>query len=651
MAEGRGDGGEGTENTEAAQKQRLRAAVEEALISGLFLHAPVGLLVVDSGERRIRALSRYGLRLLGLGDNPFDPACAVSASTLGVASGGSAFASDPPWMRALEGELFEAQTWTVRRPDGHLVTLLASGQPLIGPSGEIAAALVTFAPAPDPTSADRTAAKLAALIESSEDAIICEDLDGVIQSWSAGAERIFGHRAEEAVGRPITILAPLDRIEDAARVLERIRRGERALAHETERITKDGRRVAISLSLSPFRDASGRIVGALGVARDLTAQRRTAAAMVHAQRLASLGVLAGGVAHDFNNTLTAIVGNLELARLHAGHEGVIEALTLAERAVDQARDLARQLLAFSRRGERCVKTVALGDFITHIVRFALRGSSVLADFRIDDDLWPARVDEGDFGQAIHGIVEYARQAMERGGELSVSAKNVLVSQGDPSRLPPGHYLRLAFEDEGAGLAGSELARIFEPCSGAAGIGGELGLAATFAIVRAHGGHIAAQSKLGEGTTFIVHLPASEEPAEPLAPRAAGRVEPKGTILLMDDDASVREVGLALLARLGFEVKLASDGREAVALYRQALEGERPFAAVILDLTVPGGMGGTECLSLLKAIDPAVKALVSSGYSSDLVMSAHEEYGFEGVVPKPYRLADLSNALASVLGAP
>jgi CheY-like chemotaxis protein len=332
------------------------------------------------------------------------------------------------------------------------------------------------------------------------------------------------------------------------------------------------------------------------------------------------------------------MGNLELARLHPAGEDKTEALTMAERALEQAMDLARQLLAFSRRGAPRARTIALCGLITDTVRFALRGSNVRPDFRIDGDLWPAKVDEGQLGQAIHGIVHGAKQGMKDGGELSVSARNVLLSQDDPCRLPPGHYVRIAFEDEGVG---------FEPLEGFERVPG---LAAAFAIVTRHSGHVAVESKLGEGTSFVVYLPASHEPAQEPAPRGDGRVAAKGTILLMDDDASVRKVGGALLARLGFEVRLAADGSEAIRVYQEALERGQRFTAVILDLTVPGAMGGTECLRRLKAIDPEVKALVSSGYSSDLVMSEHEEYGFEGVVPKPYRLADLSNALSSVLDA-
>ncbi len=371
-------------------------------------------------------------------------------------------------------------------------------------------------------------------------------------------------------------------------------------------------------------------------------------AHLRAQRLESLGLLASGIAHDFNNILTSIFGNIEIAKMHAQRPDAAEALSLAEKAFDQARDLAGQLLAFARGGTSLPRTMHVGTLLADTVRFSLHGSNVRPEFHIDADLWPAKIDEARIGHAIQNLVINAKQAMLDGGALRVEAKNVILAEDNAERLPAGRYLRVAFEDEGVGIDGGDLPFVFEPYFTRRAGGTGLGLASTRSIVRAHDGEVTVDSALAEGATFTILLPASDEPEAPRRVSEVVRVAAKGTILLMDDDESVRRVGAALLARLGFESKVARDGAEAVALYREALEAGRPFVAVILDLTVPGAMGGTECLRELRAIDAGVRALVSSGYASDLVMSAHEEYGFCAVVPKPYRLADLSNALALAL---
>ncbi len=424
--------------------------------------------------------------------------------------------------------------------------------------------------------------------------------------------------------------------------------GERIEDEEWVQRRPDGTECTLMTSGWPVYEDDGSISSAVLTFYEISDRRRAEEQAFNSQRLESLGLLAGGIAHDFNNILTSIFGNIEIAKLHTERADVSEALSLAEKAFDQARDLAKQLLAFAKGGAAPERTMWLGGLLTDTVRFALHGSNVRPEFFIDVDLWPAKVDEGRIGQAIQNIVINAKHAMPDGGALRVDAKNVILSADNAHGLPPGRYLRIVFEDEGVGIAHEDMVRVFDPYFTRWPGGTGLGLASTNSIVRAHRGKIIVDSRLAEGTSFSIFLPASDEPAIHVEPRQPARIVAKGSILLMDDDEAVRRVGTALLARLGFEAKLARDGTEALSLFREARAAGRPFAAVILDLTVPGAMGGTECLKHLRAIDPDVKALVSSGYASDLVMSEHEQYGFQGVVPKPYRLADLSNALAEVL---
>lgn len=430
----------------------------------------------------------------------------------------------------------------------------------------------------------------------------------------------------------------------AARAL----RGETIENEEWALRRPDGTERRLMTCAFPAYDEAGRVASALLTFYDVTEHRCAEDQALKAERLESIGLLARGIAHDFNNILTSIFGNIELAKLQADREEVTEALALAEKAFDQARDLANRLLAFAKSGGSSARTISLVGLLTDAVRFGLHGSNVLPEFFIDADLWPAKVDEARIGQAIQNVVDHAKNAMVEGGALRVEAKNAILAEDNAHGLPAGRYLRLVFEDEGVGIPEEEVAHLFEPyfkrMAGRAG----LGLASAHSSVRNHGGEIVVDSRLAEGTMISIFLPASDEPQIESERRQLGPGAAKGCVLLMDDDEAVRRVGAALLARLGFEAKLARDGAEALALFREAHAVDRPFAAVILDLTVPGAMGGTECLRYLRAIDPNVRALVSSGYASELVMSAHEEYGFHGVVPKPYRLADLSNALAEVL---
>jgi PAS domain S-box-containing protein len=387
----------------------------------------------------------------------------------------------------------------------------------------------------------------------------------------------------------------------------------------------------------------------LAIVRDVTERRKMEAEMVKAQKLESLGVLAGGLAHDFNNLLTAILGNVSVAALHAGEdEKIIERLKEAEKATLRARDLTQQLITFSKGGEPIKKTVAVGKIMKEAASFALSGSNVRCEFRIPDDVWPVEADEGQMGQALGNLLINAVQAMPKGGAVTFACDNVRA--GDSPNLPPGEgeFVRIVVQDEGVGIPREHLASIFDPYFSTKETGSGLGLSTVYSIVKKHEGEIFVHSTPGEGTTFTVYLPASDNRS--LEEAAAGLlpVRGEGRILIMDDEAQVRDVGVAILSRLGYTVDAAGEGNRAVEMYREALESGNPYAAVILDLTIPGGMGGEETVAKLAEMDPAVKAIVSSGYSDDPIMADCREWGFAGVALKPYTVTELSSALSAVL---
>jgi two-component system cell cycle sensor histidine kinase/response regulator CckA len=386
----------------------------------------------------------------------------------------------------------------------------------------------------------------------------------------------------------------------------------------------------------------------LGI-RDITERQSVREDVLRAQKLESIGILAGGIAHDFNNILTAILGNINLARIDSDlGEQTASRLLEAERGAWRAKGLTSQLLTFSRGGMPVKKVFSLGPLLRESVAFALMGSNVGFTFSIDEDLWPVEADEGQIGQVVNNIVINAGQAMPEGGEVSVRAVNETVTEDAGLALKPGRYVKISIEDTGTGIPEGYLQRIFDPYFTTKQRGSGLGLATSYSIVKKHGGFIGVESQLTVGSCFHVYLPAS---ARELAMPGADAAEPlrgKGRILVMDDEEMVRSVAEQMLRHMGFEVEQAKDGTEAVKLYKRALEENRRFDAVIMDLTVPGGLGGKQAVKRLLKIDPQTKAIVSSGYSTDPVMSRFRDYGFVGVVTKPYDSVELFRVLTEVL---
>ncbi len=382
-------------------------------------------------------------------------------------------------------------------------------------------------------------------------------------------------------------------------------------------------------------------------------ESRLEAELQRAGKLESLGLLAGGIAHDFNNLLTAVIGNLSLARLDTRIDREsAESIRDAEKAAARAKDLTQQLLTFAKGGAPIRTAVLLPDVIREVAEFALRGSNVRCQFDLPADLWPANVDEGQIGQVVQNIVINAMQAMPDGGVIDVSMRNETVGRELAQVLEPGRYLHLTMTDHGAGIPSRDMERIFDPYFTTKKNGNGLGLATVHSIVKKHMGHISAESAPGRGTTFHIWLPAANEVpvAEAARPDA---VHPKASansvrILFMDDEQPIRQLGSAILRRIGYDVETVSDGAEAVRAYEEAARGGRPFAVVILDLTIPGGMGGSQALEQLRKLDPDVRAIVSSGYSNDAVLANYREHGFRGMVSKPYETADLALAVENVL---
>jgi len=495
---------------------------------------------------------------------------------------------------------------------------------------------------------------LATTLRSIGDAVITTDVNGSVTFMNPVAESLTGWRQKDAVRRPLKDVFNIidehtgEQIEDP--VTRVLRDGVAVgLANNTVLIARDGTKRSIDDSGAPIKDCKGNIMGVVLVFRDITEKRRAERELLKADKLESLGVLSGGIAHDFNNILTSILGNISIAKMFAKPgDKIFERLEEAENDCVRARVLTQKILTFSRGGAPIMKTAFISELLRDSASFALSGSNVRCEFSIPDDLWRIEVDEGQIAQAISNLIINASQAMPGGGVINLLAENIVVDEKQGIPLNNGGYVKISVTDHGIGIPKEHFQQIFDPYYTTKRGGSGLGLAIAYSIVKRHNGYIDVKSIPGKETTFSIYLPAS--PKEALAEKESGEKirGGKGKILVMDDEKMIRDVVGDMLGILGYEAEFAKDGAEAVELYKKAEQSVRPFDAVIMDLTVPGGMGGKEAVRKLAEIDPEVKAIVSSGYSDDPVMADFRKYGFSNVVAKPYNIKELGDALYEVL---
>ncbi|PKL37420.1 MAG: hypothetical protein CVV44_13785 [Spirochaetae bacterium HGW-Spirochaetae-1] len=489
------------------------------------------------------------------------------------------------------------------------------------------------------------------LMEKSPLAMVVFDNNGDIIFRNRRVIDLFGYTEDEIP----TIEICWQKVFPDEEQRETVKRG---VAVALEKAVKDGKEVKphewkVTCKNGYVRDVEFRILP-VGIYRfvimnDVTRQRKTEDEILKAKKIESVGILAGGIAHDFNNILTAIVGNISLAKHNVdGNDRAMEILTMAERASFRAKDLTQQLLTFSRGGAPVKKATSIEGLLRDTVSFVLSGSNIKSEFVIDADLRNADIDEGQISQVIHNLVLNARQSMLNEGIVRIEAEN-FYNDGDTIPLIKGNYLRIAIKDQGMGINEHILPNIFDPFFTTREKGSGLGLSVTYSIVKRHGGYIDVESQAGKETVFTVYLPATSSMAEMTVSEERNTNNGGGRILVMDDDAMVLDVCRKMLRHLSYRVSTAVSGDEAIEKYRSALESGEPFDCVIMDLTIPGGMGGEKAIQKLKELDPRVRAIVSSGYSNDPVMSKYLDYGFLGVATKPFRLEDLESVISRVLG--
>lgn len=492
---------------------------------------------------------------------------------------------------------------------------------------------------------------LRAALNDVNEGVIVTDADSKVIFFNAKASDLTGLDPKIAAGRSLENALSLvfaDGGRPAGNLADRVLAAGDEFLFSREYLLEHpehGRRQII-VSARPLRDANSRITGAVVVFRDPEEMSLTPEELVKSNRMEALGMLASGVAHDFNNLLTTIVGGISLGR----ELREWDKLESAERAGLSAKNLTRQLLTFARSRSTDRKAICLTKLVNDCVRLSASGSPVKTEVRLADDLHPVFVNAPRVSQVFQNLIINAIQGIDRrDGKILITGDNVVIRAGQHPNLKAGDYLRIDVIDNGRGIPRENLRRIFEPFFSTKKTGTGLGLATVASIVNDHGGRIEVESEVGKGTKFSVYLPKSEEPVEAEGRRKPALTIGSGKILFMDDDPEIISLAQGMLQRLEYECDVARNGEEALALYRRYLAVQRPYDVVILDLTIVGGMGGEETFEELRKLDPDVRAIVSSGYSSDDTEEYYLNKGFYGVLSKPYRSSEMGKLLRRVLG--
>lgn len=496
--------------------------------------------------------------------------------------------------------------------------------------------------------------RLRVALRSIADSIITTDVNGNIELINKTAEHITGWNYKDAIKKPLTEVFNIindytsERYPDP--IIEILEQNEIIEFHNhTVLIDKNNNHKYITGNAAPIKDNSNNIIGAVIVFRDETESRKIERELQKASQLESIGILAGGIAHDFNNFLTPIIGTISLLKEEDNVDTKL--LEIIETAANEARNLTKQLLTFSKGGAPVKKISTIENLIKNTINFALSGSNIKSNLNIPKNIWATNIDEGQITQVMNNIIINAKQAMPEGGEINITVDNIKITQEKRILTFPhkvGKFVKISIRDHGKGIPINDINRIFDPFFSTKKDGNGLGLAITFSIIKKHEGYITVESEPNKGTTFHLYLPALKEDSPSKMKPQNKTISGKGKILLMDDDKNILVVTGAMLENLGYDVILTENGENAIEEILNARELNSPIDLAIMDLTIPGGMGGKEAIEKIKVIDPDFKIIVSSGYSNDEIMANHKAFGVNGILVKPYQITDLSSVLNKVL---
>jgi two-component system, cell cycle sensor histidine kinase and response regulator CckA len=565
--------------------------------------------------------------------------------------------TEDAFRKALNEKAEFKREYRIILPDSSVRWIEAIGRGIYGPEGQPLRMLGCALDITERKKAEEqlreSEGKYRAIVENTNEWIWSCDMHGIHTYSNNAVLDILGYTPEEFIRRSAIDMVHPDDIAEISRCVQQAVSSRSGWSKRLFRWQhKDGSYRTLESSATPMFGADGSLRGWYGVDRDITERHLLEEERLKTQKLESIGTLAGGIAHDFNNLLQGVFGYISMAKLTADNKDkMLAMLAHAEGALHQSVNLTTQLLTFSKGGKPAKKLLDLRAVIENSVKFTLSGSR--SDFRLDiePDLWQVEADEGQITQVIQNIVLNADQSMPMGGSVLITATNISKQSGLlPQSLAVGNYVRIAIRDSGIGIPEQYISKIFDPYFTTKEKGSGLGLATSYSIIRNHDGLIDVISTAGKGTTFFIYLPAVKaEIGVRAAPEVSGTGR-KGKILVMDDDELIRNIAGELIRAMDHDLVLAEHGEAAIDKYRAAMESGSPFDAVILDLTIRGGMGGRETIRRLREIDPAVRAVVSSGYSDDAVIADYKHYGFTSRLTKPYTLEVLRDTLNSLLNS-
>jgi len=499
------------------------------------------------------------------------------------------------------------------------------------------------------------------IVESMSDGIMVLDGDFNITYWNQAMEKISLIQRQDAVnsGKLPWDLFPHLAEQGTDKMMKEAMAGSMVAKDDIPYRLADGRERFTSEMFLPLRTASGDIRGIVGIIRDVTENRRLVYHLQQTKKLHAVAEMASGIAHDFNNMLTSVVGFISLAKMNlkAGRPAIQE-LEKAEKIALRSSELSETLITFSRGNKPIKKKVSIAAFLKRSLNLILSGSNIKFEFLSTDDDLLVEMDQNQAAQAIYNIIKNAKEAMPNGGRLFAATQRYRAHKRNPLNLEPGEYVKISMRDEGGGINLTHLDRIFDPYFSTKQRGTQkgmgLGLSIAHSIIKKHKGNIAVKSVVGKGSTFYIYLPLIDAPIDktaivtPIEANQNQDVSPKvKKVLIMDDDQDLLDVAGQLLNRLGFETDFAACGEEAIQKYQEAMKSDHGVDAVILDLTIKGGMGGEATLEKLLKIDPQVVAFVSSAYAEDTVMVNYRKHGFRGVIAKPYNIDELGKEISII----
>ncbi len=615
-----------------------------------------GILILDK-EHTIVRINEAGVQLLGLMGIKIWDERVKDVYDICTPDGIPLPFQDWPAALAFDGHFVHDYPVVIRRNDtGRTVPSEISSAPIVNGAGETVQFILRYRDITEREQFDLGRARLAAIVESSEDAIIGKDDRGYITSWNAGAERIFGYKPSEIIGQSIKCLLPSELEQEEDEILLRIKKGETVEHFETKRKRRDGTIIDVSLAISPIKTAGGKIIGASKIARDITEKRRTESQLQQSQKLEAIGQLTGGIAHDFNNLLGVIIGNLDLLeRQIPNDETALKRVHTAQKAATRGADLTRRLLAFSREDELRPVSTFLNAAVHNVVELASRGigPGIKIATNLDESMQPVFVDVAGLESALLNLMVNARDAMPNGGSLNITTESRNLEENyAPVRageVKAGRYASVSVSDSGHGMSREVVARALEPffTTKERGKGSGLGLAMVYGFVKQSGGTIRIYSETGLGTTVTFFLPFAERRTRAVSSSVEKTQSQTKTVsvLVVDDEIDLLEIAVAYLQDMGCSTFEAKDGATAFEMVMSHSEIE----LVVTDIVMPGGMNGAELARKIRQLRPEIKIIYCSGFPAGTLAERTVPLIDGPLLHKPYQRAEFDAIVSQTLG--